>query len=101
MSTTVHRERLVSDLKAVLHDAEDLLKATANDVGEKASVAREKLNKTIDQAKVKLTEVEASVRDKGKEAAKATDDYVHEHPWQAVGVAAAIGLLLGLAVSRR
>jgi ElaB/YqjD/DUF883 family membrane-anchored ribosome-binding protein len=101
MNTTNHRERLTADLKAVLHDAEDLLRATAHDVSDKASAARVKLGKSLDDAKVRLTQVEEKVVEKGKEAAKATDEYVHEHPWQAVGVAAAIGLLLGLAVSRR
>ena len=39
--------------------------------------------------------------DRAKDAAKATDDYVHENPWQAIGIAAAVGLVAGLLMSRR
>lgn len=96
-----NRDRLVQDMRVVIADAEDLLRATANQAGEKISVARERIEDSLHQAKVKLAEAEALVSERAKEAARYTDEYVHENPWRAIGVAAGIGLLLGLLISRR
>jgi ElaB/YqjD/DUF883 family membrane-anchored ribosome-binding protein len=98
---TVTKDKLVQDLKIVVSDAEELLRATASQAGEKAAVAREKIQESLHRAKVKLAEAEDAVIDKTKQAARATDEYVHEHPWRAVGVAAGIGLIIGLLISRR
>jgi len=95
------RDKLVTDMKTVIADAEDLLRATANQAGEKIAVARERIQDSLHQAKVKLAEAEAMVAERAKQAARYTDDYVHENPWRAIGVAAGIGLLLGLLISRR
>jgi ElaB/YqjD/DUF883 family membrane-anchored ribosome-binding protein len=96
-----NRDKLVQDMKVVIADAEDLLRATANQAGEKISVARERIEDSLHQAKVKLAEAEALVSERAREAARYTDEYVHENPWRAIGVAAGIGLLLGLLISRR
>ncbi len=96
-----NRDKLVQDMRVVIADAEDLLRATANQAGEKISVARERIEDSLHQAKVKLAEAEAMVSERAKEAARYTDEYVHENPWRAIGVAAGIGLLLGLLISRR
>lgn len=98
---TVNKEKLVQDMKLVIADAEELLRATANQAGEKISVAREKIQDSLYRAKVKLAETEAVLVDTTKQAARATDEYVHEHPWHAVGIAAGVGLLLGLLIGRR
>ena len=95
------RDKLVQDMKVVIADAEDLLRATANQAGEKIAVARERIQDSLHQAKVKLAEAEALVTERAKQAARYTDEYVHENPWRAIGVAAGIGLLLGLLISRR
>ncbi len=99
--TAVSKEKLMQDLKIVIGDAEELLRATASQAGEKASAAREKIEDSLHRAKVKLAEAEALMIDKTKQAARATDEYVHEHPWKAVGVAAGIGLIVGLLIGRR
>jgi ElaB/YqjD/DUF883 family membrane-anchored ribosome-binding protein len=95
------RDRLVQDMRTVISDAEDLLRATANQAGEKIAVARERIQDSLHQAKVKLAEAEAVVTERAKQAARYTDDYVHDNPWRAIGVAAGIGLLLGLLMARR
>ena len=95
------RDRLVQDMRTVISDAEDLLRATANQAGEKIAVARERIQDSLHQAKVKLAEAEAVVTERAKQAARYTDDYVHHNPWRAIGVAAGIGLLLGLLMVRR
>jgi ElaB/YqjD/DUF883 family membrane-anchored ribosome-binding protein len=100
-SNDVSKEKLVADLKVVVADAEELLRATASQAGEKVSAARERIQASLATAKVKLTEAERALLEKTKEAAKATDDYVRENPWQAVGIAAVAGLVLGILISRR
>lgn len=101
MSTDVSKEKLVADLKVVVSDAEELLKATAAQAGEKVSAARERIQASLGTAKVKLAEADRALREQTKKAAKLTDEYVHENPWTAVGIAAGIGLLLGMLISRR
>lgn len=99
--TAVSKDKLVQDLKIVIADAEELLRATASQAGEKAAQAREKIQDSLHKAKIKLAEAEEVVIDKTKQAARATDEYVHEHPWRAVSVAAGVGLIIGMLISRR
>ncbi len=99
--TDVSREKLASDLRVVIADAEELLRATAGQMGEKAVIARERIQESLRAAKDKLSRAEEAVIDKTKAAARAADDYVHEHPWGAVGIAAAVGLVMGMLISRR
>ena len=100
-SNDVSKEKLVADLKVVVADAEELLRATASQAGEKVSAARERIQASLATAKVKLTDAEHALLEKSKQAAKATDEYVRDNPWQAVGVAAVAGLVLGVLISRR
>jgi len=99
--TAVTKEKLAQDLKIVISDAEELLRATASQAGEKVAAARERIQDNLHRAKVKLAEAEEGMVDRGKQAARATDEYVHEHPWRAVGIAAGVGLIIGLLISRR
>ena len=99
--TDISRDKLASDLRIVIADAEELLRATAGQVGEKAVVARERIQESLRLAKDKLARAEEVMVDKTKAAARATDDYVHDHPWGAVGIAAAVGLVMGMLISRR
>lgn len=99
--TAQTRDKLVADLKLVVADAEDLLKITAGQAGDKVAVAREKIQASLEQAKAKLAAAEAAARDKAKLAASATDEYVHQNPWRAVGVAAGVGLIIGMLIGRR
>ena len=96
-----NKEKLVSDLKVVISDAEELLRATAGAAGEKAGELRERIANRLRDAKERLQDAEAALVDKTKAAARATDDFVHEQPWKAVGVAAALGLALGVLIGRR
>ncbi|MGQ0750040.1 MAG: DUF883 family protein [Betaproteobacteria bacterium] len=97
----VNTDKIVQDLKVVVADAEELLRATASQAGEHAAVARERIERSLERAKVKLAEVESVVAEKTREMAHATDQYVHENPWRAVGVAAGVGLIIGLLIGRR
>jgi ElaB/YqjD/DUF883 family membrane-anchored ribosome-binding protein len=101
MSSETSKDKLVADLKLVVSDAEELLRATASQAGEKVAVARERIQASLASAKIKLNDAERAAMEKAKEAAKITDEYVHEHPWRAVGIAGAAGFVLGLLIGRR
>ncbi len=96
----VSKEKLMQDLRVVVGDAEELLRATAGQAGEKVSAARERIQENLVAAKVRLIAAEEAVVAKTKQAAKATDQYVHENPWKAVGIAAGVGLVVGVLISR-
>jgi ElaB/YqjD/DUF883 family membrane-anchored ribosome-binding protein len=100
-ATDVNRDKLVSDMKVVIADAEELLRATAGQAGEKVAAARARIQDSMDGAKIKLAQFSEAGTEKAKAAARATDDYVHDHPWHAVGIAALVGLVLGTLISRR
>jgi len=93
----VGRDKLVEDLKAVVRDAEDLIRVTADDLGDKTREARDRLNEAIDSAKDHVDEVEATAA----AGAKATDELIREHPYPSLGIAFGIGLLLGVILNRR
>ena len=95
------RERLVDDVAAVLAEAEEMLKRATLETGDKARDLRSQVETQLLRAKLKLQEIEGEAIDHAKAAARATDDYVHDHPWQAIGIAASVGLLLGLLMYRR
>lgn len=97
----VSTDQLVADLKTVVEDAEALLKATSTLTGEKLQEVRARAEESLRQAKVRLTEVEEEAMRRAKEIADAADEYVRENPWQSVGIAAGIGLVLGLLIARR
>jgi ElaB/YqjD/DUF883 family membrane-anchored ribosome-binding protein len=97
----VTKEQLIHDFKVVVADAEALLKATAGQGGESIAAMRSKVEASLAAAKEKMTDAEAALIAKTKAAAKATDEYVHVHPWQAIGIAASVGMVLGLLIGRR
>jgi len=99
--STASKDKLVSDMRIVVADAEELLRATAGVAGEKMGDLRERIGENLRDAKLRLADAEVAMLDRTKAAARATDDFVHENPWRAVGVAAFVGLLLGAIISRR
>ena len=99
--TNNSKQKLVSDMKIVVSDAEEILRATAGVAGEKMVDLREHIAERLHDAKMRLADAEAALVDKTKAAARATDDFVNDNPWQAVGIAAGIGLLLGIIIGRR
>jgi ElaB/YqjD/DUF883 family membrane-anchored ribosome-binding protein len=100
-TTLEQREKLMADLKLVVSDAEDLLKLTANEMGDSAVGLRERLRERITEAKHSLRDLQAAATEKAKAAGHAADDYVHEHPWKSVAIGAGIGVILGMLMSRR
>ncbi len=96
----ISKEKLMQDLQLVVADAEELLRATAGQAGEKVNVARERIQESLSAAKVLLEDADEAMMEKTREAARATDEYVHDNPWRAVGIAAGVGLVVGMLISR-
>lgn len=100
-ATRVHKDKLMADLQLVLADAEALLAATAHDASTGVAELRGRVQASLAHAKGDLAQAQEAMALKAREVAKATDGYVHENPWKAVGVAAGVGLLVGLLLGRR
>lgn len=101
MNGDVTTEKLVEDLKMVMDDAEALLKATSAQTGEKIQEVRARAEESLRQAKARLSSIEDEALRRAREVADATNEYVRENPWQSVGIAAGVGLLVGLLLARR
>jgi ElaB/YqjD/DUF883 family membrane-anchored ribosome-binding protein len=95
------KNKLVADFSTVIEDTEELLQATASQASEKVVAARARVQESIKAAKQKIGTAEDLAVQKTKAAVGATDEYVHAHPWSMIGVAAAIGALVGMLISRR
>jgi ElaB/YqjD/DUF883 family membrane-anchored ribosome-binding protein len=94
-------EGVIADFKVVVADAEALLKATANQGGEKLAEVRAKAEESLQIAKTRIADAQDQLVARTKATAMATDVYVHENPWKAVGFGAAVGLVTGLLIGRR
>ncbi len=90
-------EKLLEDLRTVVQDGEELLKAGAADLGERGAAARERLAAALETAK----ETRRRLEEQARAGAQAADRMVREHPYQSVGVAFGIGMLLGVLVNRK
>ncbi|MGE5027039.1 MAG: DUF883 family protein [Betaproteobacteria bacterium] len=97
----VTKAKLMEDLRAVVTDAEELLKATASQTGERVAAVRARAEESLKAAKAGLAEAQATMVARTKAAAKVTDDYVRANPWKAVGIGTATGLVIGLLIARR
>jgi ElaB/YqjD/DUF883 family membrane-anchored ribosome-binding protein len=93
----VSTDKLMADLRAVVRDADELLEATAGQAGARVEELRARAQESIGAARARLEEAGNDAR----EAARDIDAQVRGNPWAAVGVAAAVGLLLGLLISRK
>jgi ElaB/YqjD/DUF883 family membrane-anchored ribosome-binding protein len=86
-----------NDMGALAEDARALMAATADVAGEKVGEARRRLAAALERGK----EIYGRVREKAVEGAKATDEAVHEHPYQAIAIGVGVGALIGYLVARR
>jgi ElaB/YqjD/DUF883 family membrane-anchored ribosome-binding protein len=93
MTTTQATQRLTGDLKAVAQDAQNLVRVTAGHAGEKAS----ELGSNLLESAKRTAE---QIQNKTVLAAKATDRRVRQHPYQSVGIAFGVGVLIGVLIAR-
>jgi ElaB/YqjD/DUF883 family membrane-anchored ribosome-binding protein len=90
------REKLVSDLKVLIDDVEDLVKATADQAGDSLSSLRQRLMQRLDEGRETLSEQQKVVGDVTRQATRGAVDYAQHNPWNVVGIALGIGLIIGL-----
>ena len=95
------RDRLASELRSLVSDAEEMLKAASRGGNEQLQHVRERLERGVSTARDELNAFQEAAFERARQTAADTDAYVHEHPWNAVGIAAAVGVLLGVLLSRR
>jgi len=94
-------QKLVTDLRVLVADTEDLVKVTAAQTGDKIVEMRGKIQQSVANLKPRLAQAETLLREKAAVAVETADDYVHAKPWPAIGMAAGVGLLIGLLIGRR
>jgi ElaB/YqjD/DUF883 family membrane-anchored ribosome-binding protein len=97
----INSEQLIGDFKALMADAEALIKATASHEEGPLTAIRTKALDTLANAKESLSTAEGTLTEKAKVVAQGADEFVHRNPWEAIGVAAGLGLLIGLFIGRR
>ena len=97
MTTREANEMLVGDLKLVMSDAEELLKATVGETGKKVKEVRERLREALESARANCEQLQ----DNAVEAARMTDNVIRGHPYESLGIALGVGLLIGVLVGRR
>jgi len=90
MGDNISSDKLMQDMRAVVIDAEELLKATANQTGERIEKARARAEQSVRVARDQLAGLGQTV-----------NDQVHQHPWTAAGIAAGVGVLIGVLIGRR
>ncbi len=95
------RDSLVEDFSALLADAEELLRNASAETGEKAQALRQQVEAKLLNARLRLQELEDDAMERARAATRATDDYVRDHPWQTVGIVAAVAFVAGLLLNRR
>ena len=92
-----HTQAIVNDMGTLAEDARALMAATADVAGEKVGEARKRLAAALERGK----EIYGRVKEKAVEGAKATDQAVHEHPYQAIAIGVGVGAILGYLIARR
>lgn len=99
--STEASQKLVTDLKVLAADTQDLIRATAEQSGEQVKAARERARTALAQAQARVAATEAAVAERTRLAARTADEYVHGHPWTTVGVVALFAFTIGFIAGRR
>lgn len=94
------RQKIAEDLRTLIADSEELLRLTASASGEQIDVLRARMRERLEQAKAALAEASTVARGKYRVAADSADQYVHDNPWQSVGIGVGVGILLGVLAAR-
>jgi ElaB/YqjD/DUF883 family membrane-anchored ribosome-binding protein len=95
------QHRLSEELRNVVRDTEEILRHKVQDAGDGYLASREKLERSLKKARHELEGIEQALLERTKKAARATDHYVHDHPWESIGVSVGVGLLLGVLIGRK
>ena len=99
--TGANKDKLIDDVRVVISDAEELLRVTAGQASESAAALRARIEAGLKKTRIDLARLQDAAVVKAKAAGRAADDFVNDNPWKSVGVAAGIGLVVGLLIGRR
>jgi ElaB/YqjD/DUF883 family membrane-anchored ribosome-binding protein len=94
-------DNVQSDINNAIAGAEDMLSQAANSTGEKAAELRGRALEQLKALQERMRDIHSTAMEKGKAAANATDDFVHDNPWRSIIAAAGVGVLIGLLIARR
>jgi len=94
-------EQFIEGVKESLDDAEQLLREAASATGDKATELRERALASLRRTREALYDTQDALVERGRRAARVTDEYVRDNPWQSIGIAGLTGLLIGMLISRR
>lgn len=94
-------DKLMQDLRAVMVDAEELLKATAGQTGERIEKVPARAEQSVSKARQRMQAAGQDLQAAAESAAREVNDRVQENPWTAIGVAAGVGLVLGIMLGRK
>ncbi|HKX93414.1 MAG TPA: DUF883 family protein [Methylibium sp.] len=100
-ATSARADKLMNDLRVFVADAEELLRHAGTQTGDGAADVRSRIQASLYKAKATLADMQQAAAQRARAAGHAADDYVHEHPWQSVSLAAGIGVLIGMLIARR
>src|SRR5690606_28091324 len=99
--TRAREEEFVQQLKHSLDEAERMLQQAAEATGEKAEELRDSAMRSLRRTREHLYSTQDELIAQGRRAMRATDDYVHDNPWRAIGMAGLVGVLIGALICRR
>jgi ElaB/YqjD/DUF883 family membrane-anchored ribosome-binding protein len=97
----VNTDKLLEDLRAVIRDAEELLRTTTGQTGEHIAQARAKAEASLHAAKAMLHSLGDAARVRARDTARCADTYVRSNPWAAMGAGAALGFFIGMMLGQR
>jgi ElaB/YqjD/DUF883 family membrane-anchored ribosome-binding protein len=95
------REKLVGDVREVLADVDSLFRQAAAAGGDEARQLRRRAEDLLEKAQVQFATMREEVVTRGRDTARATDEWVHDNPWSSIGAGVAIGLVIGFLIARR
>ena len=101
IDTTTAKDQLAADFRTVMNDIETLMASGATYTEGESAALRARIQERLEAARRRAVELQHEAAAQARRAAHATDSFVHEHPWQAVGVAAAVGVVFGMLIARR
>ena len=98
--TSVSADKLAQDLHILVRDTEELLAATADQAGDKVKDLRRRLSAALESAKETAVDLEERAVETVKQGARSTDRVIRDHPYESIGIALGVGLLLGIVLTK-
>jgi len=99
--TQLNTEKILADIKVVAADAEAILSETASLAGDNIAALRARIDERLQDLKLHLDDARGIIVERGKSCAYSYDSTIRENPWQSIGIAAIVGVVVGIIIGRR